>query len=175
MRALDWLFHGGGILAAIFLAAVGLLTLAQILGRLLGFLVPSGAEFAGFAMAASTFFALAWTLRRGSHIRVSLFVQKLQPRYRNAIEIWCLLIAAVIVGLLAYSTVLMVWDSYDFGDLSSGLVAIPLWIPQVAMALGVILLEIAILEQMVLVLRGREPTYRRHEDAEVSVDEVMGE
>lgn len=175
MRALDWLFHGGGILAAIFLAAVGLLTLAQILGRLLGFLVPSGAEFAGFAMAASTFFALAWTLRMGSHIRVSLFVQKLQPRYRTAVEIWCLVIAAGFVGLLAYSAALMVWDSYDFGDLSTGLLAVPLWIPQTAMALGVILLEVAIVEQLVLVLRGREPVYRCHEDAEGTADEVMGE
>lgn len=175
MRGLDWLFHAGGVLAAVFLACVGALTFAQILGRLLGFLVPSGAEFAGFAMAASTFLAMAWTLRMGSHIRVSLFVQKLQPRYRNLVEIWCLLVAAGVVGLLAYSTVLMVRDSYDFGDLSSGLVAVPLWIPQSAMAIGMVLLEIAIVEQLVLVLRGREPVYRRLEDAEGSTDEIMGE
>lgn len=166
MRKLDWLFHIAGILSAILLAAIALLTFVQIIGRALGYLVSTGTEFAGFCMAASIFLALAWTLRSGGHIRVSLFVGRLGPGARRLVEIWCLGAAALAVGLFAYSALMMTWDSYRFGDVSVGMVPVPLWIPQSAMALGIVLLEIALVEQLVLVLRGREPTYRPFEEAE---------
>ena len=166
MRALDWIFHVAGILSAILLAAIAVLTFVQIVGRSLGFLVSTGTEFAGFCMAASIFLALAWTLRSGGHIRVTLFVQRLGPGPRRIVEIWCLVAAALAIGLFAYSAVMMTWDSYRFGDVSVGMIPVPLWMPQTAMAAGVALLELAILEQLVLVLRGRNPTYRAHEDAE---------
>jgi TRAP-type C4-dicarboxylate transport system permease small subunit len=166
MRALDWVFHIAGVLSAILLAAIAVLTFVQIVGRSLGYLVSTGTEFAGFCMAASIFLALAWTLRSGGHIRVSLFVQKLGPGPRRVVEIWCLAAAALAVGLFAYSAVMMTWDSYRFGDVSVGMIPVPLWLPQTAMAVGVALLEVAIIEQLVLVLRGKDPTYRAFEEPE---------
>ena len=166
MRALDWIFHLAGVLSAILLAAIAVLTFVQIVGRSLGYLISTGTEFAGFCMAASIFLALAWTLRSGGHIRVTLFVQKLGPGARWAVEIWCLATAAFAVGIFAYSAVMMTWDSYRFGSVSVGMVPVPLWIPQTAMVAGVVLLELAILEQLALVLRGRDPTYRAFEEAE---------
>lgn len=166
MRKLDWIFHGAGVLSAILLAAIALLTFVQIVGRAFGFLISTGVEFAGFCMAASIFLALAWTLRSGGHIRVSLFVQSLGPGAWRVVEIWCLAVAASAVALFAYSAVMMTWDSYRFGDVSVGMVPVPLWIPQTAMAAGVLLLEVALVEQLVLVLRGRPPTYRAFEESE---------
>jgi TRAP-type C4-dicarboxylate transport system permease small subunit len=163
VRILDWLFHIAGILSAILLAAIAVLTFVQIVGRSLGYLVSTGSEFAGFCMAASIFLALAWTLRAGGHIRVSLFVQWLGPEARRIVEIWCLVAGGLAIALFAYSAVMMTWDSYRFGDVSVGMVPVPLWIPQSAMALGVVLLEVALLEQLFLVLRGRAPTYRAFE------------
>lgn len=166
MRRFDWLFHLAGMLSAVLLAAIAVLTFVQIVGRLMGYLVSTGIEFAGFCMAASIFLALAWTLRAGGHIRVSLFVQKLPPGPRRAVELWCLGIAVLAIGLFAYSSISMTWDSYRFGDVSVGMVPVKLWIPQTTMAVGVVLLEVALIEQLVLVLCGREPTYRTFEDAE---------
>lgn len=177
MRILDWVFHVAGVLSAVLLAAIAVLTFIQIVGRMLGFLVSTGSEFAGFCMAASIFLALAWTLRAGGHIRVNLFVQRLPAGLRRGVEIWCLGLAVLAVGLLAYSSIMMTWDSYRFGDVSVGLVPVKLWIPQTAMAVGVALLELALIEQLVLVLRGREPTYRALEDAEgqAASGEAQGE
>jgi TRAP-type C4-dicarboxylate transport system permease small subunit len=165
-RFLDWVFHVAGVLSALLLAAIAVLTFIQIGGRMLGYLVSTGTEFAGFCMAASIFLALAWTLRSGGHIRVTLAVRMLPPAARRGMEIWCLAVAALATGLFAYSSVGMTWDSYRFGDVSVGLVPVPLWIPQLAMAFGTLLFEIALIEQLILVLRGREPTYRPFEEAE---------
>ena len=165
-RFLDGLFHAAGVLSAILLAAIAVLTFVQIVGRAMGYLVSTGVEFAGFCMAASIFLALAWTLRSGGHIRVELFVRRLPPAARRAAEVWALGTGALAVGLLAWSSASMTWDSWRFGDVSVGMVPVPLWIPQAAMALGVALLEVALIEQIVLVARGREPTYRPFEEAE---------
>jgi TRAP-type C4-dicarboxylate transport system permease small subunit len=54
-----------------------------------------------------------------------------------------------------------VLDSHAFGDVSTGMITIPLWVPQLTMALGAILLEIALIEELVSVVRGREPRYER--------------
>lgn len=166
MQRLDWVFHVAGVLSAVLLAGIAVLTFVQIVGRMMGLLISTGTEFAGFCMAGSIFLALAWTLRSGDHIRVTLFVQKLPARVRRITEIWCLAVAVLAIGLFSYSAIGMTWDSYRFGDVSVGMVPVPLWVPQIAMALGVLMLELAFLEQLVLVLRGREPTYRVLEDAE---------
>ena len=166
MRFLDWVFHIAGLLSAVLLAGIAVLTFIQIVGRMLGYLISTGTEFAGFCMAGSIFLALAWTLRSGGHIRVNLVVQRLPAGARRITEIWCIAIAAIAAGLFTYSAISMTWDSYRFGDVSVGMVPVPLWMPQVAMAAGVFLLEVALIEQLVLVLRGREPTYRASEEAE---------
>lgn len=166
MKILDWIFHIAGVLSAILLAAIAALTFIQIVGRTLGYQVSTGTEFAGFSMAGSIFLALAWTLRSGGHIRVTLFLQALNPKVRRIFEVWCLVVASLAVALFAYSAVNLTWDSYRFGYVSVGMVPVPLWLPQTSMAAGAILMEIALIEQLVLVLLGRDPTYRAHEDNE---------
>ena len=95
-RALDALYRLSGALAALFLVAICAIVLLQVgancidkiaewtTGAPIGLVVPSYAEFAGFFLAASSFLALAWTLRHGGHIRVSLFVRPRWPAGRGA-------------------------------------------------------------------------------------------
>jgi TRAP-type C4-dicarboxylate transport system permease small subunit len=148
----DQLYRAAFGLAALFLATIGLLTLTSIFARLLGIFLPIDAEVSGFAMAASTFLALPWTFKSGDHIRVSVVLQRMQPRLRFFTEVWCLLFALFCIGLLAYSTFNMVIESYEINDLSTGIVPIPLWIPQASMLLGVCLLCVALLEILLRVV-----------------------
>lgn len=148
----DKLYRAAFGLAALFLAIICLLTLTSISARLLGIFVPIDAEVSGFAMAASTFLALPWTFKSGDHIRVSVVLQKLPPRARYFTEIWCLLFAMVCIGLLARSTARMFIESYEINDLSTGIVPIPLWIPQASMLLGVSLLFVALSEMLIRVV-----------------------
>ncbi|MBA1147356.1 TRAP transporter small permease [Ectothiorhodospiraceae bacterium WFHF3C12] len=163
-RALDALYAGCAVLAAISLAAIAVLVLAQSVGRLIGVVVPSANELAGFCVAASAFLALAPTLRQGVHIRVTLVIGQLPDRVRHWLEIWCLAAALAMACFAAYWTVDLVVGSYRFGDVSPGLLVIPLWMPQSAMALGLVVFAICLLDILIELLRGRTPVYRRAEE-----------
>jgi len=170
-QALDFLYRASGALAAMFLVGICVVVLLQVGanaidkaialagGEPIGLLVPSYAEFAGFFLAASSFLALAYTLRHGGHIRVSLLIQHLGAGPRRVIELWCLLASGLLVGYFAVFASNLVLDSLEFGDLSTGMVAVPLWIPQSALALGLIVLTIALIDEFVRVAMGRLPSY----------------
>lgn len=176
-RALDGLYLLSGALGAAFIAGICLVVLLQVGANLLdtvvaafggrapGLLVPSYAEFAGFFLAAASFLALPYTLRTGGHIRVTLIIQRLSGRPRRAVELWCTGLAAVLAVYFAFFTVMLVWDSFRFGDLSPGLVPVPLWLPQSAVALGLVILAIALIDEFCAVARGANPSYEGQEDA----------
>lgn len=156
-RTLDGLYLWSGYVAAAFLAAIAGTIILQVIGRRVGFTVDA-TEIAGFCMAASTFFALAHTFKRGSHVRVTLLLARLGGRPRGLLEAVCCIAAAVVVGYAGYHALLLALQSYTFGDISPGLLAIPFWIPQAGMALGLLLLLVALLDEAVSVLLGAPPS-----------------
>lgn len=153
-RFLDSLYYACGVLAAVFLVGVCLSSLYSMGGALLGYVARSADEFGGFCMAASSFLALAYTFGSGEHIRVTLFLEKLHGAPRRALELWCLAAGAFLSGYFAFFSVKMTYQSWQFNELSQGLVPIPMWIPQLGMAVGTVVLFIAILEKLVDVARG---------------------
>lgn len=170
-KSLNGLYWSSGALAALFMVLIAAVILAKIIGRLFGFLVPSASEIAGFSVAASSFLALAPTLQHGAHIRVTLVLEQLPQRVHRWVEVWCL--AAAFAMSLYYTRwlITLVTGSIRFGDVSPGLLAIPLWIPQAGMALGLGIFTIALLDNLVVVLfTGREPAYRAAEQAGVAED-----
>src|SRR5690606_16628070 len=159
LTVLNRIYAAGAVLAASCMVSIALLTLAQIAGRLLGVLIVDAGEFAGFAMAGSIFLALAHTLRTGGHIRVNLLITRIRGPVRRLVEMWCLLFAIVLCGMFAIFSVRMVIDSYAFGDISIGMMPIPLWIPQSTMAAGAIVFLIALIHELVLVMREGQAGY----------------
>ncbi len=120
----------------------------------LNYVARSADEFAGYAMLASAFLAMASTFGRGEHIRVTLFLQRLRGAARRAAELWCLTLGSLLAGYLAWFSVRLCYVSWQLNDLSTGLIAIPLWLPQLGMAIGAVILVIAIAEQLVVVATG---------------------
>lgn len=172
-KFLDWLYTGSGVLAALFMVLIAGVILAKIAGRFFGFLVPSASEIAGFSVAASAFLALAPTLQHGAHIRVTLVLDQLPKRVHRWVEAWCLAAAFALSVYYARWIINLVVNSIRFGDVSPGLLAIPLWIPQTAMAIGVVILAIALLDNLIVVLfTDREPAYRAGEQAGVAEDNI---
>jgi TRAP-type C4-dicarboxylate transport system permease small subunit len=94
--------------------------------------------YAGYAIAATLFLALPSTLKHGDHIRVTLLMQRLSPRWQNALEYWCLGATSALALYLAWFSCRLVWVSFTTHDVSPSADASPLWIPQLAMALGCI-------------------------------------
>jgi len=170
-RALNAVYAASGALAAFFVCAIFVVVLAQtalnladkvaklISGAPLGLLLPSYAEFAGYFLAAASFLALASTLRAGGHIRVNLLIRRFGARARRWVEAWCCAVATLLSGYFCYQTILLTRDSWDYGDLSYGLIAIPIWIPQSAVSLGLLILTLALLDELQRVVRGKPPCY----------------
>lgn len=168
-RILDGLYHVSGVMAAIFLAAIALIVLMQVgangidalsrrlTGEPIGLLVPSYADFAGYFLATSSFLALAHTLKKDAHIRVTVLIVRLGPRGRRGAELWASGFGAFVTGYFSGYMAALVHQSWRFADLSPGLVPVPLWIPQAAMTTGLIILTICLLDVFVTVIRGGDP------------------
>ena len=157
-RVLDFLYDATAWLAALAMIGVLAMVLVAIVSRQLGMNVPGTDAYAGYSMAAAGFLALAHTLKRNEHIRVTLILGRLQGRARHGLEMWALSAGVLLGGLFAYYSVRLAWVSHAFNDVSTGNDATPLWIPQIAMAVGTVVLLIALVDEWVLELRGlRQP------------------
>ena len=157
-RALDALFDGAAALAALCMVALLVMVMLGIVGRLLHFHVPGTDAYAGYLMAGAGFLALAHTLKCGEHIRVTLLLSALKGRAKHALELWALTGASALAALMAYYSVWLAWQSHSFNDISTGNDATPLWLPQIAMAAGTLILLLALLDELVLEWRGLRVT-----------------
>jgi len=171
-RTLDTIYLSAGWLAAFFILGIATLVSAQVLLNLgtrvfalpLPSTIPSYADFSGFMLAAASFLAMPYTFRSGGHIRVSLVIMLLPRPVRMVTELAVLILAAGLVGFASFYIGALIYESWHFGDVSPGIIPVPLWIPQTAMALGMGLLFIAILDSLVETLRRGEPVIENAEE-----------
>ena len=155
---LDRLYDACGAIAAGFLIVLLGVIVLQMAARWSGQQFPGSTDYAGYCMAAASFFALAHALNRGAHIRVSLLLTKL-GRYRRLGELWCLGIGSALAWYFAFYAIKAVQVSYKLNDISQGQDATPLWIPQLAMAFGTTLFAIALSDKLLQVAFGGSYEY----------------
>lgn len=160
-RILDGLYQGAGYLSAFFMVGILVSIVIQMLARATKFTFDS-TEAAGFCLAASTFFGLAYTLRAGGHVRITLAIERLPVRQRRAAEIVNCLIAGAGVSFLAWHVIGLTFQSWQYHDVSPGLLAVPFWIPQGGAALGVTIFAIALIDELICIIRGHQPRYEGH-------------
>ncbi len=117
--------------------------------------IPGLTEYSGYAMAASSFLALAYTFQNKGHIRVELIISHLGETKRWYAEFWCLAVATVTTVYLAFYLVKLVYLSWKFEEYSEGADAILLWKPQAFVMVGSIILAICIIHNFVKFLLER--------------------
>lgn len=151
----DRLYQVSAVLAGLLMISVLVMVSLTIASRLFGFSAAGSDAYAGYATAGAGFMALASTLKKGEHIRVTLLLGALHGGAHKALELLALAIATLLSGFLAFYSVRLVWQSWDINDISVGIDATPMWIPQLFMALGTIVFFIAFCDELVLELQGR--------------------
>ena len=142
-RFMDRLYLWAGYLAGFFLVAIFAVTMAQIAGRLVGVNIRGATDFAGYFMGASAFLAFAHTLNRGAHVRIEIFQQML-GRHRFWAELIAFAASTAVAFWFAWHCSATVYWSYVLNDISQGLDATPIWIPQLSMAIGVSLMAVSV-------------------------------
>ena len=153
-RALDALYVGAAALGGLFMVLLLVMVMLSIVSRQLHFNVPGIDAYAGYMMAAAGFLAMAHTLKKGEHIRVTLLIAGLKGSAKKGFEVWSLFAASALALLSAFYSSKLAWQSYTFHDISTSNDATPLWLPQLTMALGTIVLAVAFIDELVLELRG---------------------
>ena len=149
---LNKIYKFSGYIAAFFLILVATFILVGISSRIFGFYIRGLAEYSGYCMAASSFFALAFTFVEGGHIRITLFLEKISGNKKKYLETWCLIIASFFSGYLAYYFIKMLIISYKFQERSEGADEILVWIPQTSVAIGSTVFFICVLHQFILTI-----------------------
>ncbi len=158
---LDGLYLFAGYLAGLFLIAIFLLMIGLSVGREVGINIPAGDDFASWCMAALAFLGLAHTFRSGEMIRVGLLIDRFRGRTRRVFEILSLTLGLAFVGFFAWHAVRLTYDSWRFNDMAQGVLAVPLWIPQLGYSTGLVILFIAFVDEFVHVIRGGDPRYEK--------------
>ena len=149
-KYLKSIYRFSGYIAAFFLILVAVFILTGIASGIFGFYIRGLAEYSGYCMAASSFFALAYTFVEGGHIRITLFLEKASGIKKNILEIWCLIIATFYSGYVAFYFLKMLKISYEFQERSEGADEILIWIPQTSVAMGSSIFFICVFHQFIL-------------------------
>jgi TRAP-type C4-dicarboxylate transport system permease small subunit len=170
-RALDGLYLATGWLAGLFLIAVCVLMLILSVGREVGINLRSGDDLTAWSCAAMAALGLAHTFKSGEMVRVGLLIEGLKGRARVWAELAVLALGSLLVGAFAYYACDLVWDSYRFNERAQGVLPVPMWIPQLGMAAGAVVLFVAFLDELVRVASGLRPSYVK--DPPKTIEEVI--
>jgi TRAP-type C4-dicarboxylate transport system permease small subunit len=172
---LDRLYLWSGYAAGGFLIVIFILMMILSAGRPIGINIPAGDDFVSWCMAATAFLGLAHTFRSAEMIRVGLLIDNLDRRVRHCVEIGALIVGVFFTCFFAYYAVQMTYDSYRFNDMAQGVLAIPLWIPQIGYSGGLVILAIAFIDELIHVLRGGLPRYEKPKPktAEEAVEQAI--
>ena len=164
-RFLDRLYTGSGILAALCLAGIFVVMLAQSFGREAGIFVRGADDMVAWLCAATAFLALGHTFRHGELVRVGLWLDMLGERGRRLAELFALGVTSAFVAYMLWAVARFVYESWQFNEMAQGLIRIPIWIPQLCLVAGVVIFFVAVLDELVTVLKKQKPTYQLAEEA----------
>ena len=118
-------------------------------------------EIGGYLLAAASFLALGGTLKAGAHIRVTLVLAALSERGRRYVELWAFGFAAATAGYMTGHLINFAWVSFRFHEVSPGVIRVPLVYPQAAMALGALILTVALMDELFIVATPRSSEFPR--------------
>jgi len=158
---LDRLYLFAGYAAGGFLIAIFFIMMVMSVGRQFGLNIPAGDDFASWCMAAMAFLGLAHTFKKGEMIRVGILLEQFTGKRRQAMELIALGIATAFVLYFSWYGIAMTYDSWRFHDMAQGVLAIPLWIPQLGFSGGLVILAIALIDEIVHVAGGNKPSYEK--------------
>jgi len=108
--------------------------------RFFGTFIPSSEDIAGWLLSAAIFLSLAYSFKEGVHIQMQLVLQSVQPHYRYYLIRIILILALVISAYWTWTTAQQIYESWQYQDLTQSYVAMPLWLVQLPMFIGLAIL-----------------------------------
>lgn len=169
-KFLNGIYSGSLFLAGIFLVGMAVLMISESVMRKGGSYIPGAGELVGWFCAASGFLALPATFKRGDMVRVGMLLDLLKPRVRRIVLLVNLCVASVFTAYMIWAVSIYIWDGWRSEELTQGMLAVPVWIPQISFLFGVVLLMIAIIDEIVVHLQA--PAESLHADRAAADQEL---
>jgi TRAP-type C4-dicarboxylate transport system permease small subunit len=157
--AFDWLYLVSGALGGVAIFAILALMLLQVVFREAGLLFRGADDLTAWSCAAAVFLPLAHTFKRGELVRMGLVLDRFDAATRHRAELVALVVTTAFIAYATYWAARLSYESWLIDDLAQGMLPVPMWIPQSSMTIGLAVFLIALVDELVVVLRGAEPTY----------------
>ncbi len=138
--------------------------LLQVVTREAGWLFRGADDITAWLCAAAAFLALGHTFRRGELVRMAIVLDRLSGPMRWRAEIFALSITAAFLTYMCWSVIRFVYESWAINEIAQGLLRVPIWIPQLAFIVGIVVFFIAVLDEWVAVFRHQKPAYQIAEE-----------
>ncbi len=176
-RTLGWAVNTSAFGAASIVVILMAMVVADIFGRkVLNKPVPMSYEVGAFMLVFIVFMGLAYSQRQKAHIRVEILTLRMPPKIRAVMDLFAYTLGIGIYGLIFYETFKWSYHSFEIGEYVAGLINIPKWPSQFAVAFGAILISLQFISDWVyravdLVILLRQPS----DDPVAEVDELPGD
>lgn len=162
LRAIDFFGRCANYFADICLVGMALLISVEVFSRAL-FRVSTlvGEEWPAYLLVCIVFFGMAQAFREDAFLSVGIFSRRLQRRSRTVLRCVCVGFALAFIALFDYQLVRFVAESYASDVKSISYSETPLYIPQLAMPIGLSLLGLQLIREgidSVLALRKSNET-----------------
>ncbi len=142
-------------LAAAAILAMAGITAAEVIARsFFNVSFELADELGGYLLVATVFLSLGPALAGGAMLRVEMVEQRLPAPVRRILDILFHLMALAVSGIAFYWIWQHVASSMRRETIAATWLETPLWIPQIAMPVGMALLIATLLVSLVRTLRG---------------------
>ena len=142
LRGIDACSKLGAYLSSLaMLSIVGLILVEIVLRTLFHTSTLISDEYSGYMMVATIMMGVSYTFAQGSHIRITIITERLHGRAAQGLDLIVTLVALALCSYALYHSLWMVQDTFSYRILADSLSETPLYIPQVMIPVGFLLLE----------------------------------
>jgi C4-dicarboxylate transporter, DctQ subunit len=154
---------GLGLSALALLVSLALIGFAVFKRYVLGAPVPWTDELVGYLLVISVMLAAGDALLGDEHIGVDIVTEKLSARGKHIAFLLGIVAVLVVSLMLLIEGYGMVSFSHMVGLRSNGYLATPMWIPELFVPIGAVLLVLAAIVAFVIAVRDRNAQHKAPE------------
>lgn len=156
-RRLGAVERGLSLGAASLVLILTLLTAVEVISRyLLNRPIPGTWELSQLMLVGIVFLGLADGQAGGRHVRVELFIGRLDPGVRRWLELLALALGLGVFVLILWAGARDTWRAWEIGDYTLGSVAFPVWPSKLMVPVGSLFLTLRFAIQIVQTIAGPE-------------------
>lgn len=143
---LETLFNRLGVLSGFLTLLVMMLVVVDVTSRFLfNAPIPGAEEIAILLLVAKIYISMPTAQQEGQNFEVDIVTRLLPPRTLRVVRSVTLAVSVIVVGLIAWLTVGLAWESVLENELTSGTVPFPVWPSRVLIAFGLVCLTLQFL------------------------------